>query len=132
MGISEHQAKRMLGDKYPRIVSKAEKPNPVRLDHNRMNRTESLYAGKLEALRQAGGIIGWKYEALTFRLANRCSYTPDFLVITPEEIQVHEVKGGYVREDGLIKWKMTAAAHPEFRFFMCKYTNGKWTISEYK
>ncbi|MFP4284158.1 MAG: DUF1064 domain-containing protein [Desulfovermiculus sp.] len=122
----------MLGDKYPKVVSGPGKPSPVNVFHSGMNKTESLYARRLDEQMLAGDVLSWSYETLTFRLANRCSYTPDFLVITPGEIQIHEVKGGYVREDGLIKWKIAAAAHPEFRFFMCKFDGGNWIIREYK
>jgi hypothetical protein len=97
-----------------------------------MNKTEAAYSRRLDSRKLAGEILAWRFEAITFRLAYRCHYTPDFLVITPGEIQVHEIKGGYVREDGLIKWKMAAEAHPEFRFFLCKLVQNHWKIVEYK
>ena len=143
MGIPEAKAKEMLGGKFPRVVSRPEvgrspesrSPGPAApacVEPEGMNKTESLYSRRLDQRKLAGEILAWRFEALTFRLAYRCNYTPDFLVVTPVEIQVHEVKGGYVREDGLIKWKMAAQAHPEFRFFLCKYVQGHWKISEYK
>jgi hypothetical protein len=47
-------------------------------------------------------------------------------------VQIHEVKGGFVREDGLIKWKLAAERHPEFRFFLCRLVKQQWNIEEYK
>lgn len=137
MGLSEQAAKKMLGDKYPRVISRpdqAARPKPAAestASAQGMNKTETAYSRRLESRRLAGEILSWRFEALTFRLAHRCNYTPDFLVITPAEIQVHEVKGGFVREDGLIKWKMAAERHPEFRFFLCRFIRGQWRIEEY-
>jgi hypothetical protein len=141
MGILEAKAKEMLGSKFPRVVSRPDvaarqkEPGPAApacVQPEDMNKTEALYVRRLDSRKLAGEILAWRFEALTFRLAYRCHYTPDFLVVTPTEIQIHEIKGGYVREDGLIKWKMAAEAHPEFRFFLCKYVQGHWRIQEYK
>ena len=134
MGISEIEAKRILGDKYPKVISRPEHVSPVppaSCSDRCMNKTETKYSCQLENLRHCGHVLAWKFEALTFRLAYRCHYTPDFLVVTPVEIQIHEVKGGYVREDGLVKWKMAAELHPEFRFYLCRYMEGVWRIDEY-
>lgn len=141
MGIPEAKAKEMLGSKFPRVISRPEAAcrlqengpaGPACVDPESMNETEAAYSRRLDRRKLAGEILAWRFEALTFRLAYRCHYTPDFLVVTPGEIQIHEVKGGYVREDGLIKWKMAAEAHPEFRFYLCKYVQGHWKILEYK
>ena len=77
-----------------------------------MNKTEAEYAKQLELQKQQGKILDWRFEPLTFRLAHRCTYTPDFLVVTPDEIQIHEVEGGFIREDAAVKWKTAAARHP--------------------
>lgn len=131
MGMPEKTAKQILGDKYPKIVSR---PGPVasRPNGNDMNKTEAMYSRRLERQLLSGEILDWKYEALTFRLAHRCGYTPDFMVISQTEIQIHEVKGGFVREDAWIKWKMAAEQHPEFRFYICIYSGGRWKIQEYR
>ncbi len=49
-----------------------------------MNKTEAAYALHLEALRLAGKITGFRFEAITFRLAKRTRYTPDFHVWLPD------------------------------------------------
>lgn len=135
MSLSEQEARKLLGDKYPKVISMPARPAPVCSAAERtrgMNRTEAAYSRRLDYLNQKGEILNWRFEALTFRLAYRCSYTPDFLVITPSEIQIHEIKGGYVREDGLIKWKLASESHPEFRFFLCQLIKNHWKIQEYK
>lgn len=132
MGTSEAQLKRMLGDERAeralgRRPSPAASPEPAG-----MNRTEAAYSRRLDRMRAAGEILAWRYEALTFRLGHRCNYTPDFLVVCAGEVQIHEVKGGFIREDGLIKWKLAAERHPEFRFYLCRLVQNQWSIEEYK
>lgn len=97
-----------------------------------MNGTESDYASILEARRRAGEIIEYHYEALTLKLADNTRYTPDFLVMTAlGELELHEVKGGFIREDGWQKLKIAAGMFP-FRFFLCqklaKKDGGGWKI----
>lgn len=99
-----------------------------------MNGTEAEYAGKLESRRRAGEIIEYHYEAVTLKLADNTRYTPDFLVMTADgELEIHEVKGGFIREDGWQKLKIAAGMFP-FRFFLCqklaKKDGGKWSIRE--
>ena len=45
-----------------------------------MNRTESEFALRLEAMKRAGEIQRWEYEGLTLRFAG-VRYTPDFVVL---------------------------------------------------
>lgn len=99
-----------------------------------MNGTESEYASILEARRRAGEILEYQYEALTLKLADNTRYTPDFLVMTTcGDLELHEVKGGFIREDGWQKLKIAAGMFP-FRFFLCqklaKKDGGKWSIRE--
>jgi hypothetical protein len=132
MGRSVAELKTMLGEERARRVL-GQRPAPAASpDPAGMNRTEAAYSRRLDRMRAAGEILSWRYEALTFRLGHRCNYTPDFLVISPTEVQIHEVKGGFVREDGLIKWKLAAERHPEFRFFLCRLVKQQWSIEEYK
>ena len=80
----------------------------------KMNRTEADWAASLEAMRRGGEIRCWRFEALKFRLAAATFYTPDFFVITSEgAVEIHEVKG-FWRDDARVKWKVAAAAWPEF------------------
>jgi hypothetical protein len=132
MGRSVAELKTMLGEERAKRVL-GQRPAPAASpDPAGMNRTEAAYSRRLDRMRAAGEILSWRYEALTFRLGHRCNYTPDFLVISLIEVQIHEVKGGFVREDGLIKWKLAAERHPEFRFFLCRLVKQQWSIEEYK
>jgi hypothetical protein len=96
-----------------------------------MNKTEEEYAGRLALRRAAGEIVGWLFEAAAFELANRCTYTPDFLVLFPDgRWEVHETKGEYEREDGILKLKFFKARHPGVRVLKAKKGRGGWKTTE--
>jgi len=97
-----------------------------------MNKTEAEYAVMLNARQNSGEILWWRYEAVTLKLADNTRYTPDFLVMRADgSLEIHETKGGFVREDGWVKLKIAAALFP-FRFFLCqkqaKKAGGGWQI----
>lgn len=97
-----------------------------------MNRTEAEYAGMLEARKAKGEILWWVFEGMTLKLADNTRYTPDFVVMVSDgALEIHEIKGGFIREDGWLKLKVAAGMFP-FRFFLCqkraKKTGGDWRI----
>ncbi len=115
--------------------SAKEQSLPVAIGSERdqgMNKTEAEYAGMLEERRLRGEVAWWRYEAITLKLADNTRYTPDFLVMLPDGVlEIHETKGGFIREDGWLKLKVAAALFP-FRFFLCqkasKKDGGGWSI----
>lgn len=95
-----------------------------------MNGLESRYAKTLEGQRIAGEIRSWRYEALTLKLANKTTYTPDFLVVTADGyIECHETKG-FFRDDAKVKIKVAACEFPEIRFLLVQEKRGDWVITE--
>ena len=100
---------------------------PLPLTDN-MNKTERAYAERLELLRQAGEIRRWVYEPLRFIMAFKTTYTPDFMVVYSDHIELHEVKGGFVRDDAIVKFKVAAKLFPEFRWKMVQWKNKEWKI----
>ena len=90
-----------------------------------LNKTEAEYAAILEKMKRAGEIVDYKYEAVTFRLAPKTTLTPDFYVKLENEIQIHEVKGGLIRDDAGAKFKIAAELFPEFRWIMMQKKNQK-------
>ena len=81
---------------------------------------EQLYSDHLARLQSDGVIASYAYEPITFKLAHRCTYTPDFLVVLPSgSVEIHEVKG-YLREDAAIKFKVAAQNNPWATFVMIK------------
>lgn len=95
----------------------------------RMNKTERAYAIYLEAQRRAGGIILWRYERLTLKLADDTRYTPDFYVLLPDgQIQLVETKG-FFRDDAKVKLKVAATEFPEFHFWLALKDGSGFTLT---
>ena len=67
----------------------------LRLKPGEMNATEAEYAREvLQPQKDAGNILDFWFEGVTFRMAQDVRYTPDFLVLSADQtFEVHEVKG---------------------------------------
>lgn len=88
-----------------------------RLPHGVMNKTEEEHAWSLEMQKRRGEILEYRFAPLRLILADRCTYEPDFLVITREGlVEFHEVKGEYVTDDATVKLKLAARLFPYFTF----------------
>lgn len=97
-----------------------------------MNRTESAYATILEARKRSGEVLDYWYESVTVKLADGVRYTPDFAVLLADGVlELHEVKGGFIRDDARVKLRV-AARHTPFAYVLAQYHNkGKgWTIEQ--
>lgn len=93
----------------------------------KMNQTEAKYAGMLEARKQAGEISYYCFDGINLRIGENCHYWPDFLVMLADgSLECHEVKGGYMTDDSLVKIKVAAEKYP-FQFRMFKYEKKQWT-----
>lgn len=102
-----------------------------RLKSGAMNQTEAKYAQRLELLKHAGEILWYEFEPANLRLADKCFYKIDFMVLTSGmELQVHEVKGGYMTDDSLVKIKAAAEKFP-FAFIMYQYVKKEWLKREF-
>lgn len=101
-----------------------------------MNKTEIRYGLMLEARRRVGEILAYEFGALTLRLGDDLRYTPDWLVWLVSDgngrpvIELHEVKGGFIRDDARVKLHAAAKQFPMFTFRKCQFTKGSWTITE--
>ncbi|MGP9850223.1 hypothetical protein ACT3T7_02270 [Halomonas sp. 111] len=95
-----------------------------RMKAGTMNKTEAAYAALLEAEKQAGEIVWYSFEAMTFKLADNTRYTPDFAVLRADGLmEMREVKG-FWREDARVKIKVAAEMFP-FRFIAVKKQSKK-------
>jgi hypothetical protein len=113
------------------IPERRVRPRP-RQKAGEMNKTEARYASEILDVRKAAGeIIHYRYERLKLKLAKKTFYTPDFIVITPDHLEIHEVKG-FMEDDAAVKLKVAADQWPEFRFVLAMYKNKKtgWIIRE--
>lgn len=104
-----------------------------------MNQTEAEYARLLDIRKTAGEVHSWGFEAIRFKLADKCYLTPDFFVVLPDgRIEIHEVKGsragkrGNQRDDARVKVKAAAVMFPWFRFVIMARVEGSWTTEEFK
>lgn len=102
-----------------------------------MNQTEAAYAAMLEARKLAGEIIDWQFEAMTFKLADDCRYTPDFVVTLADlTIECVDAKGGGPIDDkSRVKAKVAAEKFWQFRFVieqrLPKKLGGGWKRDEF-
>lgn len=95
-----------------------------------MNKTETAYADHLRLREHAKEIRAFLFEAVTFKLAPDCRYTPDFLVVTRDDvIELHEVKG-FWRDDAKVKLRVAATRFPFLRFLAVRRERGGGWTSE--
>ena len=93
-----------------------------------MNKLEAAYAQHLDALKHAGMVAWWRYEAVGLRLADRTFYHPDFLVMMADgALEAHETKG-FMRDDANVKLKVAAGVFPFVFKLVKKQKGGAWDI----
>ena len=117
-----------------KVVSSSEKqPAPFaigRLKSGQMNKTESAYGKYLEVQKQFGDVAWYAFEPMNLRLADKCFYRIDFLVMLKSgQLECHEVKGFWT-DDALVKIKTAAEKFP-FRFIAVRLIKGEWEIREF-
>jgi hypothetical protein len=101
-----------------------------RMKSRKMNKTEIAYGKVLEFQKQAGEVLWFEFEPMNLRLAEKCFYKVDWLVLTKELLlEVHEVKG-YWTDDALVKIKIAAEKFP-FRFISKQLVKGAWVTREF-
>jgi len=86
-----------------------------------MNGTERAYAADLEMMKTTGIILNYKFEAVKLKLADNTFYTPDFFIVYPDHFEFVETKGGFIRDDAGVKFKVAREQYPFFRFRMLQY-----------
>jgi hypothetical protein len=103
-----------------------------RLKQGVMNGTEKAYALHLEARKQSGAVLWYKFEGMKFRLADGTFYTPDFIVLDSSGfMEAHEVKGFWT-DDARVKIKVAADLYP-LSFIAIKRLprGGGWDIERF-
>jgi len=97
-----------------------------------MNKTERRYEQRLVALG-----LRPRFAALTLCLTSfagrRVRYTPDFLVPTAAGLELHEVKGAHVYEDGALKFKFAVEEWGDvYTFVWAQWARGEWSLRRYE
>lgn len=115
-----------------------------RLKSGERNRTEAAYEQHLELRRQAGEILWYGFEVMTFKLADNVRWTPDFAVLRADGVlECHDTKGTtsvkrkagrikapFIMDDARIKCEV-AAAHIPIVFKVVYRVDGNWVEKEY-
>ncbi len=91
-----------------------------------MNKTEARFYREL--LAWPGEML--PFEGVTFRLAQRTRYTPDFGFVHPTgALTFYEVKG-FWRDDARVKIKTAARLYPWFGFAAVSWKRKAWHFEE--
>lgn len=84
---------------------------------NTPNGLESEHWSLLKAAQQESGVVWFGFEALTFELAHRCTYTPDWVVLyVGGRVCCEEDKGPFAWEDSIVKLKVAARLFQDVTF----------------
>jgi hypothetical protein len=98
-----------------------------------MNKTEAVYADLLSARVASGELLGWWFEPIKLRLADRTFYEVDFMLMNADAtIEFVDVKGTFTEEDAKVKFKVARELFPMFKLRMisgCR-KKGSWTWKE--
>lgn len=90
-----------------------------------MNKAEQKFALELERRRRLGQVVWWQFEPMRLKLADRTTYTPDFMAFDGCRVQVYEIKG-YRRDDAMVKLKVAARLFPFFDFYLVDVRKDQW------
>jgi hypothetical protein len=91
-------------------------------DEDKLNKTERAFLVLLR-LRGAERV---RIQAVRLKLADNCTYLPDFSCSVAGRFTFYETKGGFMREDGWLKLKLAARLYPEFDFVLAVKTKQGW------
>ena len=95
----------------------------------KMNKLESRYNQRLELLKRADEIVDYRFEGITFKLADDTRYTPDFLVVFKDRFELHECKG-HMRDDARVKIMVAAKLFPWFKFVIIREEKGSFILED--
>lgn len=95
-----------------------------------MNKLEAAWAEVLRERELRGEVLWWRWEGITLKLGADVRYTPDFAVVVASgEMEMHETKGGFFRDDAKAKLRIAADLYP-FRFVLVRLDEGVWKTEE--
>ena len=117
----------MLSKRLAKSVESHKQVSPD-TGHRFRSKLEAAYAASLEMAKQAGEILRYDYEPISFKLATGKRYRPDFMVVDRHGIAFHEVKGRWMknRRDGMTHLIWAAQRYPMFRWILIERERGAW------
>ena len=124
--VQQRKASSILGQVKVRANTKPRDRGP--------NKTEARYMQHLEAEKRAGRVVWYAFEPMSIRLADKCHFTPDFLVVDSEgEVTFVDTKAWWnkqnkpgITDDSLVKLKTAAEQFPIFNFIATWEKDGIW------
>lgn len=126
---------RLRDKNAPQSAKTPARGRTARREAGKMNNLEARYAAQvLEPMKRSGEIIEYWFERFTFKIAQDCRYTPDFVLLKADGLlECHETKG-FFEDDALVKIKVAADLFP-FRFvaiqMIAKKHGGGWKEREF-
>lgn len=114
-------------------------PAPI-IPKDPMNKTERAFADYCEIRKHLHEILDWMFEPFKLILEygipkcrNEVTYKPDFLVVTPREFEIVEVKArrgdwSSMRDDARAKVNIASGKFPWFRFKVAYLEKGEWSF----
>jgi hypothetical protein len=115
-GLITGKTARLPGDleKHPLAAGRP------RHEPGKMNKRELQHAEDLKIMTKAGELLWWAFEPMRLRLADRTTYTPDFLVMKADgSLEFQEVKG-FMEDDAAVKFKVASEMYWMFSFVIVK------------
>ncbi len=102
-------------------------PRPgATLKPGEMNKTETRWSQLLDLKKRDGEILDYRYEPIKLRIGHNCFYTPDFMVVCADRFIMQEIKGGWIEDDAMVKFKAAANLYPWFVWEMHQYKKREW------
>ena len=95
--------------------------------------TELNFAVELEGWRCRGTIDEWRYHAMKFRIAQHCTYEPDFLTRQGGRFIIYEVKGSWKQKggrDSRTRLQVAAYLYQWFSWQGVTFDKGVWRFEE--
>ena len=84
---------------------------------------------------ESGEIVWWGYECLRFKLADRTTYLPDFMVQAPDgSMSMIETKGSWKAKGAAVtrvKLKTCAELYHMYDWYGVTHRKGKWVWEEF-
>jgi len=105
-----------------------------------MNKTEARFEREvLRPMLEAGAVVWYAYEAVTFKIGPDCRYTPDFMGQRADGILVaYEVKAGMrngkplVADDAAVKIRVAAQQFPVLFEMRWPSSGGGWNTKTFQ
>lgn len=107
------------------------RPYRARHEPGRMNSLEKQFRDEIvHPGIMSGNIISAHFEGMKLRIGEKCFYTPDWLLVWSDHIELAECKGHW-EDDARVKIKAVADKFPCFKFTAWQRKKGVWSMEDF-